>query len=83
MNVISIISAALLMLNFMRLCGAQKHPVKAMVINSMTGIAALCISAAVCGFLGSPFAVNAASVTLAISLGVPGVIMLLLILFVI
>lgn len=71
------------MLNFMRLCGAQKRPVKAMAINSLAGLVLLCAAAAVSGFLGSPVAVNPASVTLAISLGIPGVIMLLLALFVI
>lgn len=71
------------MLNFFRLCAAQKRPVKSMALNSLAGIAALCIAAAVCGFSGSPLEVNAASVALAISLGIPGVIMLILILYVI
>lgn len=83
MTVFSIITAALLMLNFMRLCGAQKHPVRAMAINSAAGLAALCIAAAVSGLLGKGLAVNPASAALAASLGVPGVIMLLLLLFVI
>ena len=63
--------------------GAQKRPVRAMAINSLAGLVLLCAAAAVSGFLGSPVAVNPASVTLAISLGIPGVIMLLLALFVI
>lgn len=83
MTTFSIIAAALLMMNFMRLCGAQKRPVKAMLINSLTGLAALCIAAAASGFLGSPLTVSPAAVSLAISLGIPGVVMLLLVLFVI
>ena len=47
MKIFSIIAAVLLMLNFMRLCGAQKRPVRAMAINSLAGLVLLCAAAAV------------------------------------
>ncbi len=83
METLSIVVGALLLLNYFRLCGRQRRPVKAMAINSLAGLLALCLLAAISGFLGNAVAVNPATVIVSMSLGIPGVIMLLLTLFVI
>lgn len=68
---------------FFYICGRQRKPIKAMAANSASGIVLLILSAAISGFLGCGIPVNYATVIIASGLGIPGVIMLLLIKFII
>lgn len=79
MIVIGIFTAA----GFLRICGRQKKPIKAMAVNSGAGLVLLILTAVITGYLGCGLSVNYVSVFTASVLGVPGEIMLLLIAFVI
>ena len=83
MDVVMISIGVILSVIFLRKCGQQKKPVKAMVINSMTGLVGLVAAAVVTGFAGCGIAVNIATVLVAAVLGVPGVVMILVTMFVI
>ena len=81
MDVLTIILIIILSVIYLHKCGTQKKPIKAMVINSAAGLAALVAAAVITGFMGCGVAVNAATVVIAAVLGVPGVVMMLVSLF--
>ena len=81
MDVVMIIIGIILSVIFFYKCGQQKKPVKAMLINSATGLAGLVAAAIVTGFSGFGIAVNIATVLVAAVLGVPGVLMILVTMF--
>lgn len=81
MDVLTIIIGIILFVIFLHKCGQQKRPVKAMAINSMSGLAGLVAAAVITGFAGCGVAVNAATVLTAAVLGLPGVAMILASLF--
>ena len=83
MDVLMIIIGIILSVIFLHKCGQQKRPVKAMLINSAAGLAGLIAAAVITGFAGCGIAVNSAAVVVAAVLGVPGVAMILLTVFVI
>ena len=83
MDVLMIIIGIILFVIYLRKCGQQKRPVKAMLINSAAGIAVLTGAAVITGFAGCGIAVNSATVLIASVLGVPGVAMILLTVFII
>ena len=83
MDVLMIIIGIILSVIFMHRCGQQRKPVKAMLVNSATGLIGLIGTAVVTGFMGCGVAVNMATVTVASVLGVPGVAMILVAVFVI
>lgn len=83
MDVVMIIIGIILSVIFFYKCGQQKKPMKAMVINSVTGLMGLMAAAIVTGFSGCGIAVNIATVLIASVLGVPGVAMILVTMFVI
>lgn len=68
---------------FFGICGKQRKPVKAMILNSVSGLAALTVAAAATGFLGCGIAFNCATALTAVTLGIPGVIAIILIKFII
>lgn len=82
MDTVILVLGLLAVFLYMRLCGNQKKPLKAMLINSAAGVAALVAAAVISGMLGNGIAVNHASVLAAVALGVPGVMGMVLILFV-
>ena len=82
MDVVMIIIGIILSVIFFYKCGQQKRPIKAMAINSVTGLAGLVAAAIVTGFSGFGIAVNIATVLIAAVLGVPGVVMILVTMFV-
>ena len=82
MDVLMIIIGIILSVIFLRKCGHQKRPVRAMLINSAAGLAALLAAAVITGFSGCGIAVNGATVVIASVLGVPGVAVMLLTVFV-
>ena len=82
MDVLMIIIGIILSVIFFHKCGQQKKPVKAMIINSLTGLAGLVAAAIVTGFSGFGVAVNIATVLIACVLGIPGVAMILVTMFV-
>ena len=81
MDVLMIITGIILSIVFLHKCGMQKKPVKAMAVNSLSGIAVLVAAAVITGFAGCGVAVNAATVLTAAVLGVPGVVMILVTVF--
>lgn len=82
MDVLFIILGIILSVIFLHKCGLQKKPVKAMVINSLSGVVGLIAAAVVTGFAGCGVAVNAATVLIAAVLGLPGVAMILVCVFI-
>ena len=82
MDVLMIIIGIILSVIFFRRCGQQKKPVRAMAANSLAGLAALIAAAVITGFSGCGIAVNGATVLVASVLGVPGVAMILLTVFI-
>ena len=83
MDVLIIIIGIILSVIFLHKCGTQKKPVKAMLINSLSGVVGLIAAAVVTGFAGYGVAVNTATVLTAAVLGVPGVGMILVCVFLI
>lgn len=81
MDVVTIIIGFILSVLFLHKCGAQKKPVRAMLVNSLMGLVGLVAAAIVTGFMGCGVAVNVATVLTAAVLGVPGVIMILVTVF--
>ena len=83
MDVLMIVIGIIFSVIFLHKCGGQKRPVTAMAVNSLTGLLGLVAAAVVTGFMGCGIAVNVATVVTAAVLGVPGVVMILLAVFVI
>ena len=83
MDVLMIIIGIILSVIFFHKCGQQRKPVKAMMINSAVGLTGLIGAAIATGFMGCGVAVNGATVLVAAVLGVPGVVMILVTVFVI
>ena len=83
MDVLTIIIGIILSVIFFCKCGQQRKPIKAMVVNSAAGLAVLIAAAIVTGFSGCGIAVNIATVLVAAVLGVPGVVMILVTVFVV
>lgn len=83
MDVLVIILGIILAVIFLHKCGQQRKPVKAMAVNSAAGLAVLVAAAAITGFMGCGVAVNTATVLTAAVLGVPGVAMILVCVFLI
>ena len=82
MDILIIIVGIILAVIFFHNCGQQKKPLKAMVVNSAIGLAGLLAAAIVTGFMGCGIAVNAVTVVVAAVLGVPGVVMILVTVFI-
>ena len=82
MDIVLIIVGIILSVIFLHRCGQQKKPLKAMVVNSAFGLTVLVGAAIITGFMGCGIAVNAATVVTATVLGVPGVIMILVTVFI-
>lgn len=83
MDVLMTIIGAMVFLAYFRLCRKQKAPIKAMALNSGFGLIFLILMAMVTGALGNGLYISYTSVSTAVSLGIPGVIMLLLITYII
>ncbi|MBD5113612.1 MAG: hypothetical protein HDT46_00155 [Ruminococcaceae bacterium] len=83
MDAVVLVLGVLAMLLFIRLCGNQRRPVKIMLVNSLFGIAALAAVSIISGFMGYGIAVNYATVWTSVALGVPGVIGILAVMFLI
>ena len=81
MDVLMIIIGIILSVIFFRKCGQQRKPLRAMLVNSAAGLAALIAAAVITGFSGCGIAVNGAAVVTAAVLGVPGVVMILVTVF--
>ena len=82
MKAITITLAAFTLVLYFVLCAGQKKPLKSMLLNSLSGLAALVAAAVVSGSMGCGIAVNYATVLVSAALGIPGVIGLVLIMFV-
>lgn len=83
MDVLMIILGCLMLGAYMRTCGRQRRPVRAMAVNSALGVLALVLAAMITGFLGCGIAVDYITVFTASVLGIPGIAMMLIIMFVI
>lgn len=83
MDTVIMVLGVIALFFYLRLCGSQKRPVKAMVVNSLAGVTALVAAAVISGIMGVGIAVNFASVWAAVTLGVPGVVGVVLVMFVI
>ena len=82
MDILLIIVGIILSVIFLHRCGQQKKPLKAMIVNSAIGLAGLTAAAVITGFMGCGIAVNAATVVTATVLGLPGVVMILVTVFI-
>ena len=82
LDILTIIVGIILSVIFFRKCGQQKKPLKAMVVNSAIGLVGLAAAAIITGFMGCGIAVNATTVVAASVLGVPGVVMILVTVFI-
>ena len=82
MDTVILALGALMLFLYMRLCGNQKRPIKSMLVNSLAGVIGLITAAVVSGIFGVGIAVNYATVLTAAALGVPGVLGVVLIMFV-
>lgn len=83
MDVLMIILGVVVFLIYVRICGSQRRPLKAMAANSAAGIIMLVLAAVVTGFFGRGISVDYITVFTASVLGVPGAVMIMLIVFVI
>lgn len=83
MNLLMIILAIVLYFRYFQICGRQRNPIKAMVINSLAGVVLLIILSFTTTFFGEGIGINYATVAISSVLGLPGVIMLYLICFII
>ena len=83
MDVLAIIIGIILTVIFLHKCGQQRKPVKAMAVNSAAGLVVLVAAAIITGFMGCGVAVNMATVLTAAVLGIPGVAMILVSVFLI
>lgn len=83
MDVLMIVLGFLAMAAYFGICGRQRRPIKSAAVNSAAGVVLLVLTAVVSGFFGGGISVNYISVFVSSVLGVPGVIMMLLITFVI
>lgn len=83
MDAVILILGLIALFFYLRLCGSQRKPVKAMLVNSAAGVIALITAAVISGIMGVGIAVNYATVWAAVALGVPGVIGVVLVMFVV
>lgn len=83
MDAVILILGLIALFFYLRLCGSQRKPVKAMLVNSAAGVIALITAAVISGIMGVGIAVNYATVWAAVTLGVPGVIGVVLVMFVV
>ena len=83
MDAVILILGLIALFFYLRLCGSQRKPVKAMLVNSAAGVIALVTAAVISGIMGVGIAVNYATVWAAVALGVPGVIGVVLVMFVV
>lgn len=82
METISITLAAISLFFYLRICGSQKKPLKSMLLNSLSGLTVLVTISVISGIMGCGIAVNHATVFLSTTLGIPGVVGMVLIKFV-
>lgn len=78
MNILMIVILILLYIRYFQICGRQRKPVKAMLVNSIAGIAALFILSFILSFWGKAVLLNYAATAAAAVLGLPGVMLMLL-----
>lgn len=83
MNYIMIGLAVILYIRYFQICSAQRKAVKSMLINSLAGVVLLILLSFITNLMGSGISITYSTVTLASVLGLPGVIMLTLLTFVI
>lgn len=83
MDVLMIVLGVFVFVGYIGICGRQRRPIKAMAANSAAGVLMLFLAALVTGFFGSGISVDYITVFTASVLGVPGVIMMLLVMFII
>jgi hypothetical protein len=78
LNVIFILLGVVLLFNFIKIVAANKSPLKKAALSMFTGIGALAAANLITGFLGAQVMVNFYTVFIALVLGVPGVVLILL-----
>lgn len=83
MNLLIIILAILLYLKYFQICAGQRKPIRTMVINSLAGVVLLIALSFVTSLSGEGIGINYTTVTVSSLLGLPGVIMLYLMCFLI
>ncbi|MCL2694260.1 MAG: pro-sigmaK processing inhibitor BofA family protein [Oscillospiraceae bacterium] len=83
LNIIFLCLAAFLLFNFIKAACKHEKPVKKAVLSMLTGGGSLAAVSFVGGLFGLSIAVNIYTVFIALTLGIPGVVLLLLKLFLI
>lgn len=81
-NFLTILIPAALALGFLRLCAAQVKWIWKLLINSLAGFACLWLLNLISGFTGIFFPINFVTACIAGFLGVPGIILLTLLPFI-
>ena len=83
MDVLMIVLGILVFICYIGICGRQRRPLKAMAANSAAGVILLVLAAVITGFFGCGISVDYITVFAASVLGIPGVAMMLLVMFLI
>lgn len=83
MNYLMIFLAFMLYLRYFQICGRQRKPIQAMVINSLSGVVLLIPLSFFTSLSGAGIGINYATVAVSSVLGLPGVIMVFLLSFIV
>ncbi|MCL2639094.1 MAG: pro-sigmaK processing inhibitor BofA family protein [Oscillospiraceae bacterium] len=81
LNVIFILLGVVLLFNFIKVLSESKSPLKRAVTSMLTGIAALAAASLIAGFFGAQIMVNLYTVFIALVLGIPGVVLIVVKMF--
>ncbi len=81
-NFLNILIPAALAFGFLRLCAAQVKWIWKIAINSLAGFASLWLLNLISGFTGIFFPINFVTACIAGFLGVPGIILLIVLQFI-
>ena len=83
MDVLMIVLGLIIFFRYAGICGRQRRPLKTMIVNSAAGVIVLVLAAVITGFVGCGIAVDYITVFTAAVLGIPGVAMMLAVMFLI
>ena len=83
LNIIFLLFGAFLLLNFIKALLKSRSPVKKAALSMFTGIGALVAASLIMGLFGVALAVNTFTTFIALVLGAPGVVLILLKMFLI
>ena len=83
LDVIFLIIGVFIFIKFLSVLLKSQNPLRKAVLSMLSGICSLVAASLVTGFFGASLAVNLYTVFIALTLGIPGVILLILKIFII